>query len=83
LPFVWEETPRQAFSRARQLAGPDGIVLVTGSHFLIGEIIPAAAIFPPPGPNGVFNRLTRRGLLQAAADPGEPFGELADGNDSG
>jgi dihydrofolate synthase / folylpolyglutamate synthase len=35
-------SPRAALERARELAGPDGWVLVTGSLYLVGELRPGA-----------------------------------------
>jgi dihydrofolate synthase/folylpolyglutamate synthase len=48
-PAVVLADPRQAIARARQLAGADGAVVVTGSLFLIGEAYAAAGrmLFPP------------------------------------
>jgi dihydrofolate synthase/folylpolyglutamate synthase len=41
--------PRAALARAREVAGPDGAVLVTGSLFLVGEAYAAlgARLFEP------------------------------------
>jgi dihydrofolate synthase/folylpolyglutamate synthase len=33
--------PRAALARARQLAGPDGVVLATGTHYLVGDLLAA------------------------------------------
>jgi dihydrofolate synthase/folylpolyglutamate synthase len=40
LPAEAVRSPREALSRARELAGPEGEVLVAGSIFLLGEVMP-------------------------------------------
>jgi dihydrofolate synthase/folylpolyglutamate synthase len=34
-----EPDPRRALARARELAGPDGVVLATGSIYLIADLL--------------------------------------------
>ncbi|GAB4320256.1 MAG: bifunctional tetrahydrofolate synthase/dihydrofolate synthase [Candidatus Zixiibacteriota bacterium] len=61
-PFVWTDTPRQAVSLARRMAGPDGVVGVVGSHYLIGEILPVrllSARYRSP----VTQELTQRDII--------------------
>jgi len=55
---------------ARTLAGPDGLVLVTGSHFLVGAVISAAEM---AAAGATETRIDRRALLEAAGDIGHPF----------
>ncbi len=50
-PFTWAETPREAMMAARRIAGAEDVVGVVGSHYLIGEIIPAGLLtgrYRPP-----------------------------------
>jgi dihydrofolate synthase/folylpolyglutamate synthase len=49
LPVETVAQPRAALARAREVAGPDGAVLVTGSLFLVGEAYAAlgARLFEP------------------------------------
>jgi dihydrofolate synthase/folylpolyglutamate synthase len=42
VPFEWSANATTAFRRASEMAGPDGLVLVAGSHYLVGELMPAA-----------------------------------------
>ncbi len=43
VPFVWYPDAAMALRRAKEMAGPNGIILVVGSHYLVGELL-------PPGP---------------------------------
>jgi dihydrofolate synthase/folylpolyglutamate synthase len=69
-PFSWCDSARQAMRHARALAGPDGLVLVTGSHFLVGAVIPAAEMTVS---GATETRVDRSLLLKAAGDIGHPF----------
>ena len=42
VPFEWSADATTAFRRAREVAGLNGLVLVAGSHYLVGELMPAA-----------------------------------------
>jgi dihydrofolate synthase/folylpolyglutamate synthase len=44
------ERPAEALDRARVSAGPDGVVLVTGSLYLVGEVLGLLEGRPVPGP---------------------------------
>ena len=46
-PFQWAETAAAGFRRAKELAGRDGVCVVAGSHYLVGEVIPAKAVTSP------------------------------------
>jgi dihydrofolate synthase/folylpolyglutamate synthase len=48
IPFHWTDSARAGFRLCKTLAGPKGICLVVGSHYLIGDVIPAAALASPP-----------------------------------
>lgn len=45
-----ETEPARALQQARELAGPDGVVLVAGSLYLVGAIVALLADDDPPGP---------------------------------
>lgn len=50
-PFEWNDTPEDGYRRARELAGRDGLCLVAGSHYLVGDLIPASLV-ASPSPSG-------------------------------
>lgn len=68
----WEETPQKAFKAARRLAARTGAILVTGSHYLVGAIIPANLV-NGKGPRVKTNSVSRAQLLAAAKDRGAAF----------
>lgn len=68
----WAESPPLAIATARRLAGRKSRILVTGSHYLVGAIIPQRLI------EGHVRRVghipvTRSQLLAAAQDRGAAF----------
>jgi dihydrofolate synthase/folylpolyglutamate synthase len=73
LAFTWADSAWQALRLAKNLAGASGHVLVVGSHYLVGAVIPADLIdgHVRGRPSGAA--LTRRDLLRAANAPGPPF----------
>ncbi|HUU46484.1 MAG TPA: folylpolyglutamate synthase/dihydrofolate synthase family protein [Acidobacteriota bacterium] len=71
-PFNWEDSPRWAWRTALRLSGPAGIVLVVGSHFLVGAVIPAGLVDRPANQTALWT-VGREDLLAAARDPGRPF----------
>lgn len=72
IPFSWSSTPRGAISMARRIAGADNAVLVTGSHYLVGAVIPPALV--RRSLSGVQPKMvTRSQLLAAAEDRGPAF----------
>jgi dihydrofolate synthase/folylpolyglutamate synthase len=48
LPFVAGRDPREMVRLAVRKTPRDGVVLVFGSHFLVGQVIPQALIDPAP-----------------------------------
>jgi dihydrofolate synthase/folylpolyglutamate synthase len=48
VPFHWANSARAGFRLCKTLAGSTGICLVVGSHYLIGDVIPASALTSPP-----------------------------------
>jgi len=73
LAFTWADSPRQAMQTARRLAGARGFVLVVGSHYLVGAVIPPALINDLKWGSGVVTRVSRADLLAAASTFGPPF----------
>jgi hypothetical protein len=39
-PFEWRDHAHLALNRAKEIAGPGGMVAVVGSHYLVGDLIP-------------------------------------------
>jgi dihydrofolate synthase/folylpolyglutamate synthase len=72
-PSIWRKSPREALRTARRLAGRNGIVLIVGSHFLVGEVIPANRVSNGDMSTRSLWPATRADLLAAAGDPGQPF----------
>lgn len=71
-PADWIETPARAIAVGRQLAGKTVPILVTGSHYLVGAIIPQRLI--EGRVRGVKAMpITRSQLLAAAQDRGAAF----------
>ena len=50
-----EEGPGAAVERAREMAGPDGLVVATGSLYLVGRLLP---LFKNPEDNPGENAVT-------------------------
>ena len=44
------EEPGEALERAKEIAGPGGVVLVTGSLYLVGNVLSALDPSCAPGP---------------------------------
>jgi dihydrofolate synthase/folylpolyglutamate synthase len=68
----WVESPRAAFRIARTRASETGIVLVTGSHYLVGALIPSSLI-NEKAPTDGGHMVTISQLLAAAKDRGAAF----------
>jgi dihydrofolate synthase/folylpolyglutamate synthase len=73
LAFTWADSPGQALQTARRLAGVRGRVLVVGSHYLVGAVIPAPLINGSKRGSGVGTRVSCADLLAAASTFGSPF----------
>lgn len=71
-PAEWIETPARAIAVGRQLAGKAITILVTGSHYLVGAIIPQRLIEGRVGSVRAMP-VTRSQLLAAAQDRGAAF----------
>jgi len=69
IPFEWYNTPMEGYRRARALAGPDGLCLVAGSHYLVGDIMPAAWITSRPPGESPIQRLKWDDILAALRLP--------------
>jgi dihydrofolate synthase/folylpolyglutamate synthase len=72
-PAEWRPSPSDAMRCARSLAGASGAVLVTGSHYLVGAVIPSRLVAKPAGRATESTPVTRRQLLAASQDRGAPF----------
>lgn len=70
--FTWAGSPRAALSIARRMAGPSGAVLVTGSHHLLGALMPQA-LLGQAGRTPPRAHVSRRDILLAAAQRGVKF----------
>lgn len=46
VPFEWADSAVDAMRQARRKCGPEDILAVVGSHYLVGEIIPAGLCAP-------------------------------------
>jgi dihydrofolate synthase/folylpolyglutamate synthase len=71
--FDWEESPRAALRKAKLIAGARGLVLLTGSHFLVGAVIPAGLLGPPSRAGARLRSVSFSQLLAAAKDRGAAF----------
>ena len=69
IPFEWYETPIAGYRRARALAGPDGLCLVAGSHYLVGDVIPAAWVAIQPLVKSPIQQLTWDDILASLKMP--------------
>jgi dihydrofolate synthase / folylpolyglutamate synthase len=49
VPFEWLADAPTALRRVKECAGADGLVLVVGSHYLVGELLRSSEIDPPSG----------------------------------
>ena len=71
-PSRWVNSPAIAIQFARRVALSNGLILVTGSHYLVGAIIPQRLILGHQ--SGMPSRpVTRSQLLAAAQDRGAAF----------
>jgi dihydrofolate synthase/folylpolyglutamate synthase len=68
----WVDSPSQAIATAKRLAGRKSPVLVTGSHYLVGAIIPQRLI-DGRGDRRSQIPISRSQLLAAAQDRGAAF----------
>jgi folylpolyglutamate synthase/dihydropteroate synthase len=66
-PFTWAQSASAAMDRACELAGRDGLVLVTGSHYLVGAVIPATLVNGTSCHRSVSGAVSRNDLLTAAS----------------
>jgi dihydrofolate synthase/folylpolyglutamate synthase len=57
VPFEWHANARIAFRRARACAGSGGLVLIVGSHYLVGELMRPPHIDLPAGGKSVARDL--------------------------
>ncbi|MEW5702851.1 MAG: folylpolyglutamate synthase/dihydrofolate synthase family protein [Candidatus Zixiibacteriota bacterium] len=73
LAMTWRDSVAAAMNAARALAGPDGHVLVVGSHYLVGAVIPAHLVEGEGAQNDPGTPVTRRDLLAAARATGPDF----------
>ncbi len=71
-PSRWADSPTEAMSAARQDADAHDGILVTGSHYLVGAVIPARLISSRSSPQKL-HRVSRSQLLAAAQDRGAAF----------
>jgi len=55
VPFDWRDNAAAALRHAKALTGREGLVLVTGSHYLVGDVMP---------PLNFDNRHSRRAMVQ-------------------
>jgi dihydrofolate synthase/folylpolyglutamate synthase len=69
----WQDSPGLALDAARKCSGPEGLVLVTGSHYLIGAVIPARLVEGDGLPGPALGSVTHSQLLAAAQDRGAAF----------
>lgn len=69
---VWYDSPGAALLSAREESGPGRPVLVTGSHYLVGAVIPQRLISAATSP-AILTRVSRSQLLVAARDRGAAF----------
>ena len=69
IPFEWCETPKAGYRRARDLAGPDGLCLVAGSHYLVGEVIPPSTVAAEPRTSAPIQTLGWNDILAALKMP--------------
>lgn len=68
----WADSPSRAIAKARRLAGGKSPVLVAGSHYLVGAIIPQRLV-DGTGSRGKPTPVSRSQLLAAAQDRGAAF----------
>lgn len=52
VPCQFASDPRQALEKAKKTAGVDGVVIVTGSLYLVGEVLRSLKGYPPPPEGG-------------------------------
>lgn len=71
-PAQWENSPAEAMGAACRLADTHDIILVTGSHYLVGAVIPARLMSSRSGPQKLHS-VSRSQLLAAAKDRGADF----------
>lgn len=69
--YHWKEAPKSALAAARSIAGARRLVLVTGSHYLIGAVIPHRLMSPSRASGR--HSVTAAQLVAAAQDRGAPF----------
>lgn len=69
IPFEWYETPAEGYRRARALAGPDGIGLIAGSHYLVGDVIPAAWVGSQPPMHAPTQKLSWNDIRASLKTP--------------
>ncbi len=68
----WAFSPHAAMELARTLSGGNIPILVTGSHYLVGALIPARLVTGHGG-RPVMHRVTWPQLIAASQDRGAPF----------
>ena len=73
IPFHWHESPVEALQRAQRLAGSRAKVLVTGSHYLVGAVIPPRLLRSGDPRHGATQSVSLAQLLAAAKDRGAAF----------
>jgi dihydrofolate synthase/folylpolyglutamate synthase len=69
IPFEWAATAADGYRRAKKLAGPDGICLVAGSHYLVGEVIPASLVASPVHVAAPVQNLRWQEILESVRMP--------------
>lgn len=62
-PFEWTDTAEEAMQIARRHAGRTGVVAVVGSHYLVGDLIPAALVHPTVNPRETLQTGTWERIL--------------------
>lgn len=71
-PADWCDSPEDAMQAARVRAGSGGVILVTGSHYLVGAVIPQRFVTHPDS-RRASKTVTWPQLLAAARDRGAAF----------